>query len=159
MMDDKVKQIIKQFVDAVVNVLGTMAMVEVKPGKPYVKKDHTARGDVSGVIGFSSPNGKSKGTMSVTFTEQSALGIIGNMLGEQYSEVSQDIIDAVGELTNMICGQARKGLADIGMPFEGAIPSVVTGKNHSISHVSSSAVLAIPFTTQFGELTVEVCFA
>ncbi|WP_457571582.1 chemotaxis protein CheX [Desulfovulcanus sp.] len=158
-MDDKVKLIIKQFVDAVVNVLGTMAMVEVKPEKPFIKKDNTAKGDVSGVIGFSSPNGKSKGTMSLTFTEQSVLGIVGKMLGEEFSEVSQDIIDAVGELTNMICGQARKGLAEIGMPFDGAIPSVITGKNHSISHVSNSAVLAIPFTTQFGEITVEVCFS
>ena len=158
-MTDKVKATIKCFVEAVINVLGTMAMVQVKPGQAYLKKDDKAKGDITGVIGMSSPSGKAKGTMSITFTEQSALGIVSNMLGEQFTEINQDVIDAVGEMTNMICGQARKNLVEIGMQFDGAIPSVVTGKDHSISHVSSKAILAIPFTTQFGNLTVEVCFS
>ena len=158
-MDQKVQKVIKTFVGSVVNVLGTMAMVDAKPGKAYVKKDNTARGDISGVIGFSSPNGKNKGTMSVSFTQSSVLGIINNMLGENYKEVTNEVTDAVGELTNMISGQARKGLAEIGMQFEGAIPTVVTGKDHSIRHVSSSAILAIPFDTDGGPLTVEICIS
>lgn len=158
-MEKKVELVIKKFADSVVNVLGTMAMTEAKPGKAYVKKDNTAKGDISGVIGFSSPSGKSKGTMSVTFTQDSALGIINNMLGEEYNEVTDDVADAVGELTNMICGQARKGLAEIGITYEGAIPSVVSGKDHSIRHVSSSAILAVPFESPFGSLIVEICFS
>ncbi|SDN24337.1 chemotaxis protein CheX [Desulfonauticus submarinus] len=158
-MEDKVKQVVKKVVDAVTNVLGTMAMVEVKVGKPYLKKENSAHGDISGIIGFSSPNGKNKGSMSVTFTEQSALGVIGQMLGEEFTELNKDVIDAVGELTNMISGQARRGMDEIGMTFEAGIPSVVTGKNHSISHVSNSAILAIPFESQFGPIIVEICFA
>ncbi|MFN2268460.1 MAG: chemotaxis protein CheX [Desulfonatronovibrio sp.] len=158
-MEKKVELVIKKFADSVVNVLGTMAMTKAKPGKAYVKKDNTAKGDISGVIGFSSPSGKSKGTMSVTFTLDSALGIINNMLGEEYKEVTDDVADAVGELTNMICGQARKGLAEIGITYEGAIPSVVSGTGHSIRHVSSSAILAVPFETPFGPLIVEICFS
>ncbi|MFN2342698.1 MAG: chemotaxis protein CheX [Desulfonatronovibrio sp.] len=158
-MEKKVELVIKKFADSVVNVLGTMAMTKAKPGKAYVKKDNTAKGDISGVIGFSSPSGKSKGTMSVTFTLDSALGIINNMLGEEYKEVTDDVADAVGELTNMICGQARKGLAEIGITYEGAIPSVVSGAGHSIRHVSSSAILAVPFETPFGPLIVEICFS
>ncbi|MFO7728902.1 MAG: chemotaxis protein CheX [Desulfonatronovibrio sp.] len=158
-MEKKVEQVVGKFSDSVVNVLGTMAMTDAKPGKSYVKKDNTAKGDISGVIGFSSPSGKSKGTMSVTFTESSALGVINNMLGESFSKVSDDVADAVGELTNMISGQARKGMAEIGITYEGAIPSVVSGKDHSIRHVSSSAILAIPFETKYGPLIVEVCFS
>jgi len=37
-MTDKVKATIKCFVEAVINVLGTMAMVQVKPGQAYFKK-------------------------------------------------------------------------------------------------------------------------
>ncbi len=158
-MEKKIEQVITKFSSSVVNVLGTMAMTQADPEKAYVKKDNTAKGDISGVIGFSSPSGKSKGTMSVTFTEQSVLGVINSMLGEDFQKISDDVADAVGELTNMICGQARKGLAEIGINYEGAIPSVVSGKNHSIRHVSSSAILAIPFNTKHGPIIVEVCFS
>ncbi|KUJ96150.1 MAG: chemotaxis protein CheX [Desulfonauticus sp.] len=158
-MEEKIKQVVKKVVDAVSNVFSTMAMVEVKPGKPYVKKDTTSSGDVSGIIGFSSPDGKSKGSMSVTFTEQSVLGIVSQMLGEEFSTISKDVVDAVGEFTNMISGQARRGMDEIGMTFEAGIPSVVTGKNHSISHVSSKAILVIPFESAFGPVIVEICFA
>ncbi len=158
-MEKKIEQVIRKFSDSVINVLGTMAMTEAKPGKAFVKKDNTAKGDISGVIGFSSASGKSKGTMSVTFTESSAIGVVNNMLGETFSEVTDDVTDAVGELTNMICGQARKGMAEIGMSYEGAIPTVVSGRNHSIRHVSSSAILAIPFETNDGSIIVEICFS
>jgi len=158
-MNDTIQGVIKQFVDATVNVLNTMAMTEAKAEAPFVKQHAVAQGDITGVIGFSNPKGKSKGTMSLTLTDASALGIISSMLFEEITEVNDAVTDGVGELTNMICGQARKGLVEMGMVFEGAIPSVVTGHGHTIRHVSTSAILAIPFQTKYGPLMVEVCFS
>lgn len=158
-MNDTIRGIIKQFVDATVTVLTTMAMTEAKAASPFVKQNAVAQGDITGVIGFSNPKGKSKGTMSLTFTTASALGIVGSMLYEEQTEINDAVTDAVGELTNMISGQARKGLVEMGMVFEGAIPSVITGAGHSIRHVSTSAILAIPFETPHGPIMVEVCFS
>ncbi len=158
-VNETIQGIIKQFVDATTNVLSTMANTTATPKTPYVKKDNVAHGDVTGVIGFSNPKGKSKGTMSITFTKQAALGIIGGMLFEDLKDITPEVEDAVGELTNMISGQARKGLVEIGLVFEGAIPSVVTGQGHTIRHVSSNAILAIPFDTPHGPIMVEVCFS
>ena len=158
-MNDMIKGIIAQFVDATTSVLQTMAMTEAKAGAPFVKQDASAKGDITGVIGFSNPKGKSKGTMSLTFTTATALGIVSAMIYEEQTEINDAVTDAVGEMTNMISGQARKGLVGMGMIFEGAIPSVITGTNHTIRHVSTSAVLAIPFETQYGPLMVEVCFS
>jgi chemotaxis protein CheX len=158
-MNDMIKGIIAQFVDATTSVLQTMAMTEAKAGAPFVKQDASAKGDITGVIGFSNPKGKSKGTMSLTFTTATALGIVSAMIYEEQTEINDAVTDAVGEMTNMISGQARKGLVGMGMIFEGAIPSVITGTGHTIRHVSTSAVLAIPFETQYGPLMVEVCFS
>jgi chemotaxis protein CheX len=154
-----IKGIISQFVDATTSVLQTMAMTEATAGTPYVKQDASAKGDITGVIGFSNPKGKSRGTMSLTFTTATVLGIVSAMIYEEQTEINDAVTDAVGELTNMISGQARKGLVAMGMVFEGAIPSVVTGSGHTIRHVSTSAVLAIPFETPHGPLMVEVCFS
>lgn len=158
-MNETIKGIIAQFVDATTNVLQTMAMTEARVGTPFVKQHAGAQGDVTGVIGFSNPKGKSRGTMSLTFTTASALGIVGAMLFEEQAELNDVVTDAVGELTNMISGQARKGLVGMGMVFEGALPSVITGSGHIIRHVSTSAILAIPFETPHGPLMVEVCFS
>ena len=158
-MNDTIKGIIAQFVEATTSVLSTMAMTEAKAGTPFVKQHAGAQGDITGVIGFSNPKGKSRGTMSLTFTTATALGIVSAMIYEEQLELNDVVTDGVGELTNMISGQARKGLGGMGMVFEGAIPSVITGKGHTIRHVSTSAILAIPFETQHGPMIVEVCFS
>jgi len=96
--------LINPFIDATLNVLGTMASTKAEHGKPYLKKDKVARGDVTGVIGMT---GETNGTISVSFTENSILAIASNMFGEEIKELNEEIKDAAGELTNMISGQEK----------------------------------------------------
>jgi len=146
--------LINPFIDATLNVLGTMASTRAQAGKPYIKKDKVARGDVTGVIGLT---GEAKGTISVSFSEKSILAIVSNMFGEEMKELNEEINDAVGELSNMISGQARKILEELGRTLHGAIPSVIMGKNHTLTHMTTSPVIAIPFSTDNGDFTIEVC--
>ena len=45
-------EFISPFLDAVINVLNTMASTEASPKQPFVKKDLQAMGDVTGMIGM-----------------------------------------------------------------------------------------------------------
>jgi chemotaxis protein CheX len=146
---------VNPFIEATVDVLETMASTKVVAGKPYLKKNQVAAGDVSAVIGLT---GQINGTVSVTFSEACILPIVSNMLGEDVGEMNSSIDDAVGETTNMIAGLARRKLDDLGRPLQAAIPTVVSGKNHTISHVTDYPVVAIPFSTVTGDFTIEVCF-
>jgi len=146
--------LINPFIDATLNVLGTMASTRARAGKPYIKKDKVARGDVTGVIGLT---GEAKGTISVSFTEKSILAIVSNMFKEEMKELNEEVKDDVGEITNMISGVARKRLEELGRSLKAAIPTVIMGKNHSISHITTSPVIAIPFSTDNGDFTIEVC--
>ena len=148
-------KLINPFVNATLNVLEKMAFVKAESGKPYLKKDDIAQGDVSGVVGFT---GESNGCISVTFDKLCILKIVSNMIGEEIKEINEEISDAVGELTNMISGQARKELAETGRIFKGAIPTVVNGKNHKLETMTKGPKIAIPFKTDFGSFTIEVCF-
>ena len=147
--------LINPFINATINVLETMAFVSVDAGTPYLKKDNTATGDVSGVIGLT---GVANGTIAVTFEEECILSVVSGMFGEDMHELNSEIADAVGELTNMISGQARRELEENGKRFKAAIPSVVTGRNHSIIHYTKGPKIAIPFRTAKGDFTIEVCF-
>jgi len=145
---------INPFLEGTVNVLKTMAFVEPRAGKPYVKMDSLARGDISGVIGLT---GSATGSLALSFSEKAIIKIVSNMLGENVKEMNSDIKDAVGEITNMISGAARKNLEAEGFYIQAAIPTVVTGKNHSIAHVKGGPSLIIPFEIDQGSFVVDVC--
>jgi chemotaxis protein CheX len=134
-----------------------LAMAFIKPevGKPYVKRNTVAAGDVSGMVGIT---GEKNGSVSLSFSKGCAVAIVKNMLGDEIDDIMQDVKDAVGELTNMISGQARAGLAERGLVFQGSTPTVVMGDNHTISHMAKAPIMAIPFKTKDGDFTIEFCF-
>ncbi len=146
---------INPFLDAVINVLSTMAGIEAAPGKPYINRKRVAAGDVTGLIGVS---GYTTGTISLTLEKEAILAIVNNMLSAGYTEIDDDIADAVGELTNMISGKARAQLSGQGMSLRASTPSVFIGRGHTVEHVATAPILAIPFSTEHGGLVVEVCF-
>lgn len=146
-------EFINPFLQAVIDVLTTMAQVIPTPGKPFLKESNFARGEVSGIIFVT---GYANGSIALTFPAECATVIVGNMLNEDLRELGPDVYDGVGELTNMISGQARKGLAAAGMKFHAGIPKVLHGKGHILVHPTKGPVLGIPFSTPFGDLTVEV---
>ena len=143
---------INPFLNATINVIKTMAFTETKPGKPFLKKDQNAMGDVTGVIGLS---GDVTGSMSITFEEETIKHIIANMFGEPVKEINDEVRDAVGELTNMISGDARRMLQAEGVTLESAIPSIITGRAHTITHIAKGPIIAIPFETETGKFVVE----
>lgn len=149
-------EIAKHFVKAATTILATMASMSAMPGKPFVKKNQEADGDISAIIGVTGPK---NGTICVSFTEESAAALVAGMLGDDIKDLAEDIQDAVGELANMISGQARATLSGEGLVLQGSTPSVVVGKGHKIHHITKAVVMAIPFTTPGGDFTVEFCLA
>lgn len=146
---------INPFIKAVIEVIKIMAFVKVKASKPYLKKDDLATGDVSSIVGMT---GQSSGTFSLSFDEQSILLIASKMFGEELTQLDRDVNEVVGEIANMVSGQARRDLETVGLLLDGAIPSVFGGKNHNILHFSDGPKIAIPFTAEKGKFTLEVCF-
>ena len=92
---------INPFLEGTISVLKTMAFVEPRAGKPYLKMDSLAKGDISGIIGLT---GSATGSLAVSFSEAAILKIVSNMLGENIKSMDGNIKDAVGEITNMISG-------------------------------------------------------
>ncbi len=146
---------INPFLKGTVNVISMMAMLTPIAGKPYLKKDKAAIGDISGVIGMT---GHKRGSVVLSFSSAAICKIVGSMLGTEYTEMNDDVKDAVGELTNMISGDARRQLAEAGIMFEAGIPNIVTGPNHEIESITKGPVVAIPFTVEGHAFVVEASF-
>lgn len=148
-------EVIRPFLESTMNVLKTMAFVDPKPGAPFIKKGPEPRGDVTGVIGLAGE--REQGSMAIVFTKPAILQIVSSMLGETFTEVTPDVLDCVGELTNMISGGARASLVKVGMKFEMAIPTMIQGDHHIVEHRSSAPVVCIPFNLESGSFYIEAC--
>jgi chemotaxis protein CheX len=146
---------INPFLKATVNVLSMMAFVTPVAGKPFVKKDKAAKGDISGVIGLT---GASKGVVVFSLTSAAAIKIVNSMLAESYTDLCPEVSDAIGELTNMISGDARRELAGKGFKFEAGLPSIIKGPGHVIESITKGPTVAIPFDIDGLEFVVETSF-
>ena len=145
----------KPFVQATINVLSSMTGLSPVPGKPYVKKTDKAQGDVSAIVGIT---GCKSGAVALSFSQSCAIALVKGMLGDAIEDIIADTRDAVGEITNMISGQARATLSEMGLPLQGSTPSIVFGANHSLSFPGQVTTVAIPIETDYGAFTLEFCF-
>jgi chemotaxis protein CheX len=150
-------EFVNPFLDAILNVLSTMATIEAKRGKPFLKRDKQARGEITGLIGLA--GNQVKGSVAINFTAPAILMVASRMLGEEISKIDDTVKDLVGEITNMVTGGAKRDLGEKGYRFDMAIPTTITGVDHEISHKTHGPTVVVPFLIEgVGDFFVEVCF-
>jgi chemotaxis protein CheX len=147
-------EIINPFLQAAKNVVETMCQMQVTPLKPFLKVEKTTFGEITGIVGMISH--KTSGCMVLSFEKRCILQIVANMLMEDpKKDVDEDIIDAVGELTNMICGGARARLSKLDQTFAMATPTMVVGRGVDLQYYNDGPTIVIPFKTDNGTFVVE----
>jgi chemotaxis protein CheX len=124
-----------------------MLGVGISMGKPALKTTKLTQADVTGVIGFA---GDKRGTFSLAFTRESAIFIYKSMVGEDAPSVNSDVIDAIGEITNIISGQTRVEIEKLGYKLSAALPTVIVGQNVEVNFITKVPVITLPFTFQAG---------
>ena len=147
---------INPFLAGTINVLKVQAQVDATPGKIF-QKDASDKfhGDISGVIGLISE--AFTGSVVISFPKATFLAIMSKMLGENYTEITKEIEDGAGEFTNIIFGQAKVTLNERGYGIKTAIPSVISGKDHTVTHIAQGPRVVVPFQTPVGEFFIEIC--
>jgi chemotaxis protein CheX len=66
------------------------------------------------------------------------------------------VVDGVGELTNIIAGDAKNRLIQKGYKFEIGLPKIVTGRNYITAQNKSVPCIVISFTCELGRFCIEV---
>ena len=148
-------EIIQPFIDATIKVIETMAFITPRADKPCVWNDGLAVGEVVGIVGLSNEDENVKGALLVGFNESSIIRIASNMLGEEFSTLSEEVREVVGEITNMVSGQARKMLSDSAIiKLQGSIPSVIAGKDIIIKNFIKEASVMVKFIIDSGQFEI-----
>ena len=151
-MDAKV---INPVIQATADILEKVGSLPIKVKKPFIKEDPRARGEITSIITLS---GDISGTVSISFPGKCILSVVSKMVGEPMLKMNDDIKDALGEITNMISGQATQLFEMTGQSLKASLSQVVMGKNHTIPHNADTVVLGVPCMSEHGEIMLEMSF-
>ena len=141
---------IKPFVIAVKNIFETMINVPFSLGKPSLKTGNEVPHEISSIIGLS---GNVSGSVVISLSRNIAYQLVSSLLGEDISELNEDCTDAIGEIANMIAGNAKTDFPSNNNSI--SVPSVVVGK-HKVTYPSGLPIISIPCKTDKGEMVIEI---
>jgi chemotaxis protein CheX len=100
-------------------------------------------GNVTGMIGV---HGKVSGFITVNMTERIAVRAVGGLLQEEFTELNSQVVDATGEITNMVVGGIKSALANSKWSFlQITVPSVIVGRGYSIAYARGLEFLNVIF--------------
>jgi chemotaxis protein CheX len=148
-------KLINPFVVAAQTVFKTMLNIELTLGKPSLTEAKTTSGDVTGIM---SMVGDRKGTIAISFREKGALFVFNSLMGDEAPFIGPEVVDAIGELTNIISGQARKEFENSGLNLKASIPMVVVGKGVETNFITKLPIVSLPFDFSAGNGEGEVMY-
>lgn len=144
-------EFINPFISSAVNLFRGYMGISVTPGKPHIQEDPYELEGVSAIIGLA---GDTTGALVLSFTRETAISMVSHLEGKKYHALSSEILDGVGEMVNIIAGNAKKDLLDFRIHI--SLPGIVTGKSYHINWPQGVPVIAIPFQSELGPFTINV---
>jgi CheY-specific phosphatase CheX len=141
----------KAFFNSTMFTFDKMLMISLEP-KPVEQIDATSF-EISGVIGFS---GGVMGNCALRITAAGAQELVTRIAGEAI-ESPAEIADGVGEIVNMIAGNAKAALADYVVTL--SFPEVIRGKGHEIGFHRHSDIVTFGFSSEIGDCIVIVAYS
>lgn len=106
-------------------VFATMLNIEIEPGAPIF--EHDFPGHFDGVVSFVGMAGAWLGTGGISCSAAFARCIAGCLLMTDFPTVDDDVLDAMGELTNIIIGNVKGTVEQSVGPMALSTPTCIVG--------------------------------
>jgi chemotaxis protein CheX len=139
------------------DVFSTMLGVEVRSLEAY--RQPCRPEPANGVIGLIGLTGKWTGTGGIACTGELARKISGHFLMSEFASVDQEVLDVMGEITNMIIGNFKNALEEEAGPMGMSIPMVVFGHNFVAGTTHGTDWVVVPFACDGERLEVKACLS
>lgn len=142
---------INPFLAASINLFKEYLGISAKNLSPYLLKDPQNLQEVSGIIGLA---GETTGAVVLSFSRETAIAVVSKLAGKPYNALSNEVLDGVGELVNIIAGNAKKDLEEFRIVI--SLPGVIVGTSYKIHWPDGIPVITIPFECELGPFSVNV---
>ena len=146
-------RVINAIIKSTTNVLVQFGVTDVKMEKACQKSTTDfLKGEISSIVDIKSRN--FQGYLTISFDKGSYLEVVSSMLMEEQTELTPDNQDAVGEINNIIFGNAKAEITSFGIDL--TVPRVLIGRNQQLNCPEGSAAMMIPFSTGKGKFYLTV---
>jgi len=148
------ERVLEPFLEAVRVTLREWAGTEAVVRSVYRRTTHRTFGDVSAVLGLRSAT---EGALALSFPERTAACLAERILGGVAEERDADMVgDCLGEIANVVAGQAKALL--LGTPYHFVLrtPTVVRGAGHAIGPAGATDCLVAAFDGDAGAFALQV---
>ena len=137
------KQYIQPFIKTCTTVFHEFVNLDTEAKMPYfLEKDAVTEWDISAIIGLT---GEARGAVVISMKDDLAMKLTGILTGKMHKVLYDEVVDAVGELINIIAGNVKQELEDA-FRLVISLPTIIHGKEHSLVWPDSKArVICIPF--------------
>jgi chemotaxis protein CheX len=142
---------INPFISSTVETFKTMLNLEVKAGQPQLRDVSKFSYDVSGIIGLS---GEAQGSICMSFPKLLALRLVSKLLGTEIKIIGPEIADGIGEIANIVAGNAKQHLTQFNLSI--SLPKVVVGSGHYVASQQGIPTIVVPFNSSLGNFAVEI---
>lgn len=142
---------INPFIAAAQRLFVEFMNISVTPGKPFLLPDPQDLRGVSAIIGLA---GDTTGAVVLTFSRETAIAMVSRMEGKKYVALGSEILDGVGEMVNIIAGNAKKDLLDYKIVI--SLPGIITGSDYKINWPQGVPVISIPYESELGPFAINV---
>ncbi len=149
------EQLTQMITRAATDVFTTMLGMDLEVGDPYV--DESAPSPAEGVVALIGLAGAWAGSGTVACPATLARRISGQMLMQDFDHVDEEVLDAMGEVCNMILGNVKTLLEEELGPMGLSIPTVIYGRNFTTRSVGRSQWSVVPFHCGGETLQVHLC--
>jgi chemotaxis protein CheX len=135
---------IQPFIEVSQNVFKEFLGAELVVSRPYFAgKDTINQWDISAVIGLT---GEARGAVVISMKTDLAFKLTDILTSTAHNTIDDEVMDAVGEIINIIAGNAKKGLEEA-FQLVISLPTVIQGQGHSIIWpYSQIRIICVPFS-------------
>jgi len=147
-------KLLEPLISATCAALGEMASTELVVQAVCQTKLDQPLGDIAVVLGLTSAT---EGSLILSFPERTAAALAGRILAGVTEELDESMIrDCMGEIANVIAGQAKALLAGSPYRFAFSLPKVVVGGSPEFRPQQGRDCLLVAFRTDLGEFALQL---
>jgi chemotaxis protein CheX len=134
-----------------------MMDLRVEIGTAYVEAASPSTAE--GVMAFVGLAGPWVGSGVISCRSEIACRLSSLLLMAESSEVNEDVLDAVGEIANMVFGNFKTSAEMTVGPLGLSVPTVIYGKHFVSRSLGKSDWIVIPFEFRDGAFEIRIWFA
>jgi chemotaxis protein CheX len=153
----KTEKVVDYVREATESVFTTMLDMEVQASPQRMDKQSPASS--GGVLSFVGMAGAWAGTGVISCSTEFACRVCAALLMTEATSVNEEVLDAMGELTNMIIGNFKNMVEEDLGPMGLSIPTVIYGRNFTSRSAGQQDWVVVPFTCGEEKLEIRICLA